>query len=112
MRKSIFLFSIGQLTIFFLCFLSDGGISLLNYINYSFYVGGVLVLAGGIVYIVRTGSFDFFTSSMRKVLASKHTRDDLETMRRPSEVFSFSPKIFFQAGIPILILMSAALALY
>lgn len=70
------------------------------------------MLIGGIVYVVRTGSFDFFSSSMRKVIATKNTRDDIDTMRSPSEIFSASPKNLFLAGIPIFILMFIALAFY
>lgn len=112
MKKNTILFLAGQLTIFVLSLLIRGTISLLNYVDYSFYVGGLLVLAGGIVYILRTGSFDFFTKSMRKVLSPKHTQEGLESMRTPSEVFSVSPVPFFAAGIPILLLMLIALALY
>ncbi|WP_432355518.1 DUF3899 domain-containing protein [Sporosarcina sp. A2] len=112
MKKITLLFLIGQFIIFILSFVSKDGISLLSYINNSFYIGGLLLLVGGIVYIFRTGSFDFFTSSMRKVLATKNTRDDLDSMRSPSEVFSTSPRILFLTGIPILVMMFIAMAFY
>ncbi|MGG0643022.1 DUF3899 domain-containing protein [Sporosarcina gallistercoris] len=112
MKKITLLFLFGQLIIFILSFLSNAGLSLLSYINTSFYVGGLFLFVGGIVYIFRTGSFDFFNSSMRKVLSFKHTKEDLETMRTPSEVFSMSPKVFFHIGIPIFLMMFLAMAFY
>ncbi|MBD7909474.1 DUF3899 domain-containing protein [Sporosarcina gallistercoris] len=112
MKKIALLFLFGQFIIFILSFLLNAGISLLSYINTSFYVGGLLLFVGGIIYIFRTGSFDFFNSSMRKVLSLKHTKEDLDSMRSPSEVFSMSPKVFFQAGIPIFLMMFIAMGFY
>ena len=112
MKRITLLFLFGQFTVLILSFFSKGGITLLSYINNSFYVGGVILLLGGIIYIIRTGSFDFFTSSMRKVIATKNSKDDLDTMRAPSEVFSASPKIFFWTGLPIIILMFVAMVFY
>ncbi|WOV85701.1 DUF3899 domain-containing protein [Sporosarcina jeotgali] len=112
MKKVTLLFLFGQLIIFILCFALSDGITLLAYINNSFYVGGLLLFVGGIVYIFRTGSFDFFNSSMRKVLSFKHTKEDLESMRSPSEVFSMSPRILFLTGIPIFIMMFIAMGFY
>lgn len=112
LKKVTMLFLVGQFIIFILSYLSNAGITLLTYINNSFYVGGFLLFAGGIVYIFRTGSFDFFTSSMRKVMSTKNTRDAFDTMRSPSEVFSMSPKVLFLTGIPIYIVMFIAMAIY
>ncbi|MGN7410349.1 MULTISPECIES: DUF3899 domain-containing protein [unclassified Sporosarcina] len=112
MKKITLLFLFGQFVIFILSFLSKEGMSLLSYINSSFYVGGLLLFVGGIIYIFRTGSFDFFNRSMRKVISFKHTKEDLESMRSPSEVFSKSPRVFFLTGIPIFIMMFIAMAFY
>jgi len=112
LKKITLFFLIGQLIIFILSFLTEGGLSLLSYINISFYVGGLLLLAGGFVYIFRTGSFDFFTSSMRKVLSRRHMQEEMGSMRKPSEVFSASPRLLFLTGIPILLCMFVALGFY
>ncbi|WP_158541079.1 DUF3899 domain-containing protein [Sporosarcina sp. BI001-red] len=112
MKKITLLFLFGQLIIFILSIALNDGISLLAYINNSFYLGGLLLFLGGIIYIFRTGSFDFFNSSMRKVLSFKHTKEDLESMRSPSEVFSISPRIFFITGIPMFITMFIAMAFF
>lgn len=112
MKKIALLFLFGQFIIFILSLFTNAGISLLSYINTSFYVGGLLLFVGGIVYIFRTGSFDFFSRSMRKVLSTKHTKEDLDSMRSPSEVFSISPMIFFQTGIPIFVMMFIAMGFY
>ncbi|WP_025784531.1 DUF3899 domain-containing protein [Sporosarcina sp. D27] len=112
MKKITLLFLFGQFVIFILSFLSKEGMSLLAYINSSFYVGGLLLFVGGIIYIFRTGSFDFFNSSMRKVFSFKQRNEDLESLRSPSEVFSKSPRVLFLTGIPIFIMMLIAMAFY
>lgn len=101
-----------QLLILFAMYWMDGALSLLGYINTSFFTGGLLLLAGGIAFIFRTGSFDFFVRSSRKMIARKEQREAIESMRAPSEIFSKSPIWFFSAGLPIFILMLIALAFY
>lgn len=112
MKQFIITFLSLQLFILIAMYWIDGTLSLLGYINTSFFTGGLLLLAGGIAFIFRTGFFDFFVKSSRKMIARKEQREAIETMRTPSEVFSKSPNWFFSAGLPVFALMLIALAVY
>ncbi|PID05576.1 MULTISPECIES: DUF3899 domain-containing protein [unclassified Sporosarcina] len=112
MKRNSIVFLISQLVIVISVYSVYGKISLLGYINASFFVSGFLLFIGGVVFVVRTGSFDFFMKSSRKVFARKGQREVIESMRAPSEVLSASPAWFFIAGIPTFILMIVALGLY
>lgn len=85
--------------------------SLLSYINNSFIYGGILVFFGAWVFVVRTGVFDIFTMSMRKVFKQKSTLEDDE-MRLPSEVLAFSSSPVLIVGGVTLLIMAVSLAIY
>lgn len=112
MKTNIIVFLVSQLTIILSAYLVYGELSLLGYINAAFFVSGLLLFMGGAVFIIRTGSFDFFTKSMRKVLARKGQEEAIESMRPPSEALSANPAWFFIAGLPTFLLMIAALVIY
>jgi len=112
MKRNSIVFLISQLVIIISAYSVYGKISLLGYINASFFVSGLLLFFGGLVFVIRTGFFDFFMTSSRKVFARKGQREAIESMRAPSEVMSASPAWFFIAGMPTFILMILALILY
>ncbi|MGO1057973.1 DUF3899 domain-containing protein [Planococcus sp. FY231025] len=85
--------------------------SLLSYINNSFIYGGTLVFIGLWIFVVRTGVFDIFTMSMRKVFKGKSTLEDDE-MRLPSEILSFSSFPILIIGGVTLAAMAIGLAFY
>ncbi|PID20464.1 hypothetical protein CSV61_14435 [Sporosarcina sp. P3] len=112
MKRNSIVFLISQLIIVISVYSIYGKLSLLGYINASFFVSSSLLFIGGVVFVVRTGFFDFFMKSSRKVFARKGQREAIESMRAPSEVLSASPAWLFLAGMPTFILMMVALILY
>ncbi|WP_415579208.1 DUF3899 domain-containing protein [Filibacter tadaridae] len=86
--------------------------SLLSYINSSFIVGGTITFVGLIYYVFSTGFFDFFTVSMRKVFTPKRRRDDVLSMRKPSEIFSGSSSRLVVSGVLVLIASAIALGIF
>ncbi|ARD47875.1 DUF3899 domain-containing protein [Sporosarcina sp. P33] len=112
MNPNVIIFLISQLMIIIAAYSVYGRISLLGYINTSFFVSGFLLFIGGAVFIIRTGSFDFFMKSTRKVFAPKGQREVLDSMRAPSEAMSANPAWFFIAGLPAFVLMIVALVVY
>ncbi|PIC70321.1 hypothetical protein CSV77_09605 [Sporosarcina sp. P16b] len=112
MKRNIIVFLLSQLVIVISVYSVYDKISLLGYINVSFFVSGFLLFIGALVFIIRTGSFDFFMKSTRKVFALKGQREALDSMRAPSETISMSPAWFFTAGIPTFLLMIVALLVY
>ncbi|WP_432358755.1 DUF3899 domain-containing protein [Sporosarcina sp. UB5] len=103
---------VNQLLIMILILVIFGKLTILEYINVSFYIGASYLFIGILVLILQSGFFDFFTSSMKKVLSRKHERNELTTMRPPSEVVSMKATFFFQSGIPIILVMLGALFIY
>lgn len=111
MKKSFIGILIIQVLIFLTMTFRSAPFSLLSYINTSFVYGGVLVFIGLWVYVVRTGVFDIFTMSMRKVFKGKSTLEEDE-MRLPSEVLDFSSSPLLITGGITLLVMGVCLLIY
>ncbi|MFD1203948.1 MULTISPECIES: DUF3899 domain-containing protein [Sporosarcina] len=112
MKKLIYNIIINQLLIVALIFLITKNLTLLEYINYSFYFGVFYLFIGGAILIVRSGFFDFFTNSMKKVLSADNVKKEIVNMRPPSEAVSVKPNFFFISGLPIMFFMIVALLFY
>ncbi len=112
LKKKVVLFVTMQLIIFVLMLLINKNVSLLAYINMSFFVGGTVLFIGLLIYVVSNGFFDIFTLSMRKVFTPKRNLADAESMRAPSELLDFPTIPFFQLGGTILLGMFTALFFY
>jgi hypothetical protein len=112
MKKKLLVFLIFQLIIVSIVFLNYRELELTPYINVSFFVGGLLVFIGLLIYVVSNGFFDIFTMSMRKVFTLKRNLVDTESMRSPSELLDFPYVPFFQLGGSILLCMGLALVFY
>ena len=111
MKKLFIGILIIQVLIFLTMTFRSDPFSLLSYINTSFIFGGALVFIGLWVYVVRTGVFDIFTMSMRKVFKGKSTLDEDE-MRLPSEVLDFSSSPLLVVGGVTLLVMGICLLIY
>lgn len=98
--------------ILLLMFVSFDGWTLVSYVNASFVVGGLITFVGLIVYILSTGFFDVFTTSMRKVFTPKHLLQDIKSMRTPSQIFSGSAGSLLASGALVLIACIIALIAY
>lgn len=112
MKKKLLIFLIFQLIIVSIVFLYYRELELTPYINVSFFVGGLLIFIGLLIYVVSNGFFDIFTMSMRKVFTLKRNLVDTESMRSPSELLDFPYVPFFQLGGSILLCMGLALLFY
>lgn len=112
MKSNSIVFFLSQFIIIISIYALYGKFTLLGYVNVSFFISAILLFIGGTIYIIRTGSFDFFATSMRKVFVRKGQQEAIESMRKPSETFSANPAWFFIAGIPTFVLMLVALTWY
>ncbi|PSL28395.1 uncharacterized protein DUF3899 [Planomicrobium soli] len=111
MKKTLIGIAVVQILIFVTIFFRSENLSLLSYINNSFIYGGIIVFLGLWTFVIRTGVFDIFTMSMRKVFKAKSTIEDDE-MRPPSELLSFSSAPFLIIGSVTLLLMGLMLVIY
>lgn len=101
-----------QLIIFILMFFSNS-ISVLSYINNSFYISSLLLLISLAIFTVNTGFFDVVTKSFRLIFAGKDvTRETEDEMRPLSQIITikYSPLLF--VGFINLALCLAALFFY
>ncbi len=101
-----------QLIIFILMFFSNS-ISLLSYINKSFYITSLLLFISLAIFTVNTGFFDVVTKSFRLIFAGKDvTRETVDEMRPLSQIITinYSPLLFI--GFINLALCLAALFFY
>ena len=112
MKKKIIYFFSAQIIIVLVMLLTSKHIDLEAYINVSFYIGGLVTFIGLVTYVVSGGFFDLYVSSSRKFFTRKHVRDEIENMRLPSEVFSFSPKPLLALGLSILACTCIGLLFY
>lgn len=111
MKKTIIGIVVVQILIFLTILFRAENLSLLSYINNSFIFGGILIFFGLWIFVVRTGVFDIFTMSMRKVFKGKSTIEDDE-MRPPSELLNFSSAPLLIIGSVTLIFMGVMLVIY
>lgn len=111
MKKSFIGILIIQVLILLTMTFRSAPFSLLSYINTSFIYGGVLVFIGLWVFVIRTGVFDIFTMSMRKVFKGKSTLEDDE-MRLPSQTMAFSSSPLLIIGGTTLLAMGICLLIY
>ncbi|PUB17897.1 DUF3899 domain-containing protein [Paenisporosarcina sp. OV554] len=112
MKKKLVTFLIFQIIIVAIMFLYYHNLELTPYINVSFFVGGLLIFIGLLIYVVSNGFFDLFTMGMRKVFTFKKDLVDSESMRSPSEILDLPYVPFFQLGGSILLCMAVALIIY
>ena len=112
MKKITFNIIVNQLLILVFVLLFYRQLTILHYINVSFYLGAFFLSIGILVLVIQSGFFDFFSTSMKKVLYRKHVQSDLKTMRPPSEAVSMKASFFFLSGLPIILFMLIALFFY
>ncbi|WP_060206404.1 DUF3899 domain-containing protein [Sporosarcina koreensis] len=112
MKKIALNVIVNQLLILVLVLILHRKLTILEYINISFYLGSLFLAIGILVLILQSGFFDFFSTSMKKVLSRKHEQTELTSMRPPSEVISMKASFFFRSGLPIILFMLVALYFY
>lgn len=109
----IYLFLASQATILLLSFLIYKEISLLLYINISFYIGSLFIFLSLLFFTVRSGFFDVVTKSFRQVFAGKHaTKKELEEIPMLSDMISFNVLPFLLNGLLVTFCMLGALYIY
>lgn len=112
-NQIIILFSISQTIIFLLSFLILKDISLLHYINISFYIGSIFIFLSLLIITVNSGFFDVVSNSFRLFFAGKSmTKKEVEEMRPLSKVITFNYSPIFMNGVLIIIFMLVALYIY
>lgn len=113
--RIFYVFSASQLTIFALSFFYYGKISLVPYINFSFYISSAFLFISLLVITVNSGFFDAMSYSFRAVFSSLEEdgrKKEIHEMTPLSEMVTISPNPILAVGLLDLILMLAGLGFY
>ncbi|MCM3595236.1 DUF3899 domain-containing protein [Metabacillus idriensis] len=117
MKRKLFLstFSVSFVLVFMLSLLFYGEITLLHYINISFYISGILLFISLFLLVAEGGFFDGITQGFRRTFQSKGSnleKEEVEEMRLFSELLSIEYMPFLLAGLLLAATMLAGLMLY
>lgn len=108
-------FFISQLLILILSLVYHQSISLLGYINISFYIASTLIFLSLIVFTVNSGFFDAISYSFRSVFTGKEDgekKKSFDEMTPLSELVTINANPLLLVGLFNFILMLAALFIY
>jgi hypothetical protein len=108
LRKSLLNLVIIQVIIAALSLVIYRKISLLCYINISFYITMALLLSSLLIYTIHSGFFDTIAKSFNR-MATKRDWDDIPSL---SELMALNQKPFFLYGFVTGLIMLIALVAY
>ncbi|WLR53836.1 DUF3899 domain-containing protein [Mesobacillus subterraneus] len=104
-----------QFLVFILSLIYQQSITLLSYINFSFYIASVLLFTSLIIFTVHSGFFDAISYSFRSVFASKDEggkKKSFDEMTPLSKLITLNANPLLKVGLLNLMLMFAALFIY
>ena len=117
MNKRLMMYSyfllIVQVAIFLLSLFVYREISLLHYINISFYISFLFILFSLLIYTINTGFFDLMAHSFQKVFARNHVSNEQKEEIKPlSQLITTNYSPLSIAGIIQLLLTLVSLFLF
>jgi hypothetical protein len=112
MNKRWVILAASQVLIFAISFINYHNISLLSYINISFYISAALLLTSLVVFTIRTGFFDTIARSFSFSASRGKNKKSFDEITPVSELVSFNQKPLLFYGLVIGLFMLIALACY
>lgn len=114
MKKIVFSVICTQILIAAISLFKYNEMGLLNYINISFYIASILLLASLVIFTINSGFFDVVSKSFRKMfyLERRSETDSSEEIVPLSELITFNYYPIAVTGCIDLLLMLAALFIY
>ncbi|SFB97685.1 protein of unknown function [Bacillus sp. OV322] len=113
MKKTATYFFILLLLTLLLIFAVDHELSLLHFINMSFYVGGAVLFIGILGFVTQKGFFDGISYSFRRIFRAKYeSGDELEDIPRLSGIVSMDLRPALFSGLLLLAIMMVSLYIY
>ncbi|RFU63043.1 DUF3899 domain-containing protein [Bacillus sp. V59.32b] len=98
--------------VFSISFISHGEITLLYFINITFYIAAGLLMISLFTMVVQRGFFDAIFYSFRTVLESSESREKKEKKTPLSELVSFPYNSLVGVGFILLLFVLGALFIY
>ncbi|MFJ7637478.1 DUF3899 domain-containing protein [Peribacillus sp. NPDC097225] len=89
-------------------------LSLLNFINMTFYISGGLILLALVTFVVQRGFFDVVFYSFRRVfqIQNQHVGEEKEDIPKLSDIISLSSSFTLVVGLILFCIMLLSLAVY
>lgn len=112
LKKRIMLVAFTQVFIIILSIITYHNISILSYINISFYISSALLLSSLIVYTIQSGFFDTISKSFNLAFSRGNNKRKFQDVPGISELITFDNKPLFFYGFVNFLLMLLALAFY
>jgi hypothetical protein len=110
--KKIGIFFILQIVIFITSILYYNKVSLINYINITFYFASAFLFCALLIYVIHSGFFDVVTKGFTKAFSRNDENFRLDEITPLSKLVSISQKSLLQYGLLLFICMLIALAIY
>ncbi|MBS4212145.1 MULTISPECIES: DUF3899 domain-containing protein [Neobacillus] len=111
-NKSVFLVAFTQIVIFILSFIFYGEISIVSYINISFYISLALLLSFLLIFTIQSGFYDAISKSFNFTQSLKTNKRKFEDIPGLSQLVTIDKKPFLFYAIVNGILMLIALVVY
>ncbi|MFL6557091.1 MAG: DUF3899 domain-containing protein, partial [Bacillus sp. (in: firmicutes)] len=92
LKKRLFIIALFQLTIIIISFISHHKVSLLSYINISFYVTSALLLSSLLVYTINSGFYDVISRSFSLAFQRGQNKRRFEDIPPLSGLVTFNQK--------------------
>ncbi|WP_420490157.1 DUF3899 domain-containing protein [Neobacillus drentensis] len=112
LKKSLLILSISQLTIIAISFIAYHKVSLLSYINISFYFTAVLLLTSLLVYTIHSGFYDVISRSFSFAFQRGQNKRRFDEIPPLSELVTFNQKPLVFYGLINGLFMAIALVIY
>ncbi len=111
-RKKLLILSLTQLTIIILSFIIYHKVSLLSYINISFYFSAAFLLAALLIYTINGGFYDVISRSFNLAFSKTDKKRKFEEIPGLSELITINEKPLLFHGLVTGLLMGIALIAY
>lgn len=97
-----------------LTFMFHQRLTLLNFINMTFYVSGGLILLSLVTFVVQRGFFDVVFYSFRRLfqIQNQHLGEEKEDIPKLSDVVSLPSSLSLLIGLIMMAIMLISLAFY
>ena len=87
-------------------------ISLLHFINISFYFCYTYISIGLLIYVVNNGFFDGISYSFRKIFRRNNNEDEAEEIVPLSEMVTIPHSLLLKSGVILVFIICISLVLY
>lgn len=114
-KKIVSLFLFSQFCVLIFMFFSPSSNHLLEYINFTFMVGGVLFFLGLTILLMSSGFLDATVYGFRRVFlvnGKALSKEEVDEMRKLSDLITIRYSPFLISGALVLLCMGLALFIY